>query len=124
MRTIAVLIVFLSCLLPLQASAAKPKLVDAPPPPPIPDSLPDEEVAPPKAATPPNMGLGQILYETGCTSCHESVAQIGTRRMVKSLPELREQVARRSTDAHLQWSKEELDAVVRYLNDSRYRFQP
>lgn len=123
MRTLAVSIAVLSLLLPLPASAAKPKLVDAPPPPPIPDNLPDENVAPPKADPSLPLGLGQVLYESGCTSCHESVVRVGTRATVKSLPDLREQVARRATDARLQWRQEELDAVVRYLAVSRYRFQ-
>lgn len=124
MRTLAVSIVLLSALLSVPATAAKTKLVDAPPPPPMPDSVPDEDVVPLAPAQPRTMGLGQVLYETGCTSCHESVAQIAARRTVKSLPELREQVARRSSDARLQWSSEELDAVVRYLDHSHYRFQP
>lgn len=101
------------------------KLVEAPPPPPMPEGLPDEyeaQAKPPLAAE--AMALGQVLYETHCTSCHESVVHVSTRRKAVSLPELREQVARRASEAKLQWSEQELEAVVRYLDGRHYQFTP
>lgn len=103
------------------------KLVDAPPPPPMPDNVPEAnvpeaEAAPPQPAIRESVGLGQLLYENHCTSCHESGVHIRSRHAVKTLPQLRETVVRWSEYARLQWREEEIDAVVRYLNDSFYRY--
>jgi mono/diheme cytochrome c family protein len=123
MRNTAAFMAALFFLLVMPAWPAK--LVEAPPPPPMPEGLPDEYEAQPKPPLAAGvMGLGQVLYETNCTSCHESVARVSARRKAGSLPELREQVARRSSEAKLQWSKEELEAVVRYLDDRHYQFSP
>ncbi len=71
---------------------------------------------------PETVSLGRLLYENHCTGCHESGVHIRARRAVRSLPELRKQVTRWSDHARLQWSEEEVEAVVRYLNDRHYRF--
>lgn len=114
-----------AALLLLLALPAWPaKLVEAPPPPPMPEGLPDEYEMQPRPAAPETMRLGQALYESHCTSCHESVARVSLRRTLSSLPELREQVGRRADEARLQWSKEEVEAVVRYLDGRHYRFTP
>lgn len=98
------------------------KLVDAPPPPPMPDTLPEMEVAPPQPAIRESVGLGRLLYENHCTSCHESGVHIRSRHAVRTLPQLRETVVRWSEYARLPWREEEIEAVVRYLNDSFYHY--
>lgn len=122
MRNTAVSVATLLLLLTMPAWPAK--LVEAPPPPPMPEGLADEYAPPPKPAAPESMGLGQVLYENGCTSCHESVIRVGTRRTLNSIAALREQVDRRAAEARLQWSIEEVEAVVRYLDSRYYRFNP
>lgn len=117
----------LATLLVLGLPAFAGKLVDAPPPPPIPDYLPEEDAVPAEPASHENIvnetvGLGQLLYQTHCMNCHESVARIRNRQAVKSLPQLRAQVVHWAEDGRLQWSGEETEAVVRYLNDSFYRY--
>ena len=114
-----------AALLLLSALPAWPaKLVEAPPPPPMPEGLPDEYEMQPRPATAETMKLGQVLYESHCTSCHASVARVSVRRTLSSLPELREQVSRRAAEVRLQWSGEEVEAVVRYLDGRHYRFTP
>lgn len=120
MRNTTTSVAALLLLLALPAWPAK--LVEAPPPPPMPEGLPDEYETQPAAAE--TMKPGQVLYENHCTSCHESVARVSLRRTLSSLPELREQVGRRADEARLQWSGEEVEAVVRYLNGRHYRFTP
>lgn len=109
-------------LLALPAFAAK--LIEAPPPPPMPEGLSDEDARPAAPPATAGMGLGQVLYENNCTACHESVARVSERRTLKSLPALREQVARRANEARLLWSGEEVEAVVRHLDSVHYRFKP
>lgn len=65
---------------------------------------------------------GRALYENQCTACHESVVHIRERRVVTSLPALYERVEHWRTVTHAQWSKEEVQAVVDYLNARYYKF--
>ncbi len=122
MRNTTTPVAALLLLLALPAWSAK--LVEAPPPPPMPEGLPDEYETQPQPAAPETMKLGQVLYESHCMSCHESVARVSLRRTLGSLTELRVQVSRRAGEARLQWSGEEVEAVVRYLDGRHYRFTP
>ncbi len=100
------------------------KLVDAPPPPPMPEGLAEEDVRPAVAPAGTRMGLGKTLYRAHCLSCHESVAGMGARRGIRSLEDLRAEVSRRAADAKLQWSAVDLEAVASHLNDTHYHFTP
>lgn len=88
---------------------------------------PQEAVPPAGSATPgplpvPVAPRGQMLYENHCLGCHESVLFIRARRAVRSLPELRDTVARWAREARAPWRDEEIDAVTGHLNRTYYRF--
>jgi hypothetical protein len=122
MRMTAVSIAVLSLLLSLPVCAAK--LIYAPPPPEMPDVQLEQDGTPRKPALTATPSRGQLLYENHCMGCHESVIHIRTRQQVKSLPALRAEVARWATNARLPWGKEDVEEVVRHLNDRHYQFQP
>ncbi len=113
--------VFAGCLLSTAALATKPRSIDAPPPPIL---LDDHLPASALPATPPvtiQATRGQLLYENHCQGCHESVVHIRERRLAKSLPDLRAQVARWAAYQNLHWAPEEIEEVVRHLNARHYR---
>jgi mono/diheme cytochrome c family protein len=120
MRTATDILAALCLLLALPALAAR--LVDAPPPPPIPDMQLEEDGTPKKLPLIEAQSRGQLLYENHCTACHESVAAIRANRKVKSLSDLRAQVVRWAAISRLPWTQEEVDDVVRHLDRSHYRF--
>lgn len=109
----------------LSAPAWPGKMVEAPPPPPMPEGLSDADEMPARLepATVETQSLGQVLYENSCTACHESAAHISARRAVKSLSALRAEVAGRADGARLQWRADEVEAVVGYLNSRHYKFR-
>lgn len=115
----AILAVCLLLSLPVLAA----KLVDAPPPPPIPDGEVERDGTPKAKALPPAASRGQQLYENHCMGCHESVDRIRTRPQVKTLSALRETVARWAANAQLPWGKEEIEEVTRYLGTRFYGFE-
>lgn len=86
-------------LLALALPAIAAMLVDAPPPPPIPDGSLEEDGSQQKNAASGTMSLGQALYESNCRNC-----------------------ANRSAVAKLQWNGEEVEEVVRFLDSGHYRF--
>jgi cytochrome c5 len=71
----------------------------------------------------PTPSRGQLLYDNHCTACHESMVHIRTRQQVKSMQELRNQVARWAAYAKLRWNKGEIEEVARYLNTRFYQFE-
>lgn len=109
-------VALLALLLSTPVWAAKPKLVNAPPPPVLLDDLP-EKTTPANTAS----SRGQLLYENHCLGCHESVLHVREHRLAKSLPELHAQVVRWSSYQNLRWNREELEDVVQYLNMRHYR---
>lgn len=68
---------------------------------------------------------GQRLYETHCLSCHyERIHKRDpSRSLVRSLPGLRVEVARRAEQVTPRLSIEDLDDIAEYLNRSHYRFE-
>ena len=108
----------LTLLLVTPAWSAKPKLVNAPPPPILLDDLSGNSASANAVSS-----RGQLLYENHCLSCHESVVHVRERRLVKSLAELQAQVTRWSSYQNLRWNKEDIGEVTRYL-DERYYRQP
>lgn len=67
---------------------------------------------------------GAQLYETHCLSCHyERIhKRDASRSLVRSLPALRVEVARRAEQVRRPFSIEDLDDIAEYLNRSHYRF--
>ena len=67
---------------------------------------------------------GKLLYETQCGSCHyERVHQRAPEKSrVKTLSDLRDEVARRAAQTGRPFTLEDLSDVVEYLDRSHYRF--
>ncbi|KAB2312887.1 hypothetical protein F8A87_04120 [Betaproteobacteria bacterium SCN2] len=108
-------------LLALALPAWTAGLVEAPPPPPMPEG-PHEEYAGPLADT--ALRSGRVLYEANCTACHASVTRMGDRTSIRSPQELSAEVERRAQDAGLRWGPAEIAAVARHLDLMHYRFKP
>ena len=65
---------------------------------------------------------GQMLYENHCTSCHESMVYIRSKRKVKTYKELGNWVSQRADWLNLGWSDEEKQVVRQYLNEVYYKY--
>ncbi|HEV8095237.1 MAG TPA: hypothetical protein VGP71_05865 [Burkholderiales bacterium] len=66
---------------------------------------------------------GKALYEMHCTSCHyEKIhKRDASRSLVRSLPALRAEVARRAALVSRPLKLEDLDDIAEYLNRSHYK---
>jgi len=108
----------------LSLSAGAAKLIEAPPPPPIPEVQLEEDGSPmTKPVQADKVSRGKLLYENHCTGCHESVTQIRSRQQVKSPESLRKAVARWVANTSLPWTSDEIEDVVRYLGSEYYKFE-
>ena len=65
---------------------------------------------------------GRLLYETHCGGCHYERVHQRVRSDVKGLGDLRDAVARWAGESKRQFSAQEIEEVVQYLNASHYRF--
>jgi mono/diheme cytochrome c family protein len=65
---------------------------------------------------------GQALYEGHCIDCHRSWAHTRTQRTVESIEELRSKVVSWGVHSGLDWTDEDIDDVVVYLNRRFYKF--
>jgi len=65
---------------------------------------------------------GRVLYETYCGACHYERVHERVRSEVKNLADLRDFVARWAPQTKRQFTLDELEDVVAYLNESHYRF--
>jgi mono/diheme cytochrome c family protein len=65
---------------------------------------------------------GKLLYETHCGTCHYERVHQRTRSDVKDIADLRDTVARWASQTKHQFTVEEIEEVVQYLNRSHYRF--
>jgi len=70
-------------------------------------------------------GRGRLLYETHCLSCHyERIhKRDASRSLVKSMPQLRQEVADRAATTGRPFAAGDLDDIAEYLNRSHYRFK-
>jgi len=74
------------------------------------------------AAQPGDAAAGKRLYEASCTSCHDSSVFTRQNRRVKSLDALRGQVQACGHMAKQDFSPQQLQDLVKYLNEQFYRF--
>ncbi|MDH4174776.1 MAG: cytochrome c [Betaproteobacteria bacterium] len=74
-------------------------------------------------ATAQDAGRGRLLYQTHCGGCHyERVHQRERdKSLVKSLSDLRDQVARRAALTGHAFTLSDLEDIAEYLNRSHYR---
>lgn len=68
---------------------------------------------------------GAVLYDTHCLSCHyERIHKRDpSRSLVKTLAQLRLEVAQRAASTGHRFTLEDLDDITEYLNRSHYRLQ-
>jgi mono/diheme cytochrome c family protein len=64
---------------------------------------------------------GRLLYETHCATCHTEKLHGRDRTVVKSMADLRDQVARWAKQTKRSFTLDELEDVALYLNQSHYR---
>jgi mono/diheme cytochrome c family protein len=76
----------------------------------------------PLAAAAQDAARGRMLYETYCGICHYERVHDRLRSDVKDLADLRDMVARWAPQTKRQFTLDELEDVVAYLNESHYRF--
>jgi len=120
------LIVVLCVLLPdLICAAVEEPPVDQPPG----VSITDKAKTSPKApesrkknlANEP-VPLGQLLYENQCHACHESTVHVRDDHKAKTYEDIQYWVGRWAKELDTKWSADEIEAVVRYLNDTYYHY--
>jgi mono/diheme cytochrome c family protein len=66
---------------------------------------------------------GKLLYETHCGACHYERVHDRLRTKIGDLADLRDEVARwaQRPETKRQFSLDELEQIVQYLNESHYR---
>lgn len=76
----------------------------------------------PAAAWPQDAARGKVLYDTYCGICHYERVHERLKSEVKDLADLRDTVARWAPQTRRQFTLDEIEDVVQYLNESHYRF--
>lgn len=74
------------------------------------------------AAAQPELARGRLLYETHCGECHYERVHQRIKSQVRDIADLRDTVARWASQTKHQFTLDDLEAVVAYLNESHYRF--
>jgi len=67
---------------------------------------------------------GELLYSTHCIGCHTTEMHWRDNRAATDWPGIVLQVGRWQSANSLSWSRQDVVAVARYLNDSFYHFEP
>ena len=62
------------------------------------------------------------LIQRDCMSCHGNEVYSRENRMVNSLSGLRHQIGRCHQATGKNWSPDQVEAVVQYLNENYYKF--
>lgn len=75
----------------------------------------------PLAAQAQDAGRGKLLYETHCGGCHYERVHDRLRTKIQDMADLRDEVARWAPQTKRQFTLDELEQVVQYLNESHYR---
>ena len=74
------------------------------------------------AAAQEDAARGRLLYETHCGECHYERVHQRIKSEVRDLGDLRDTVARWASQTRRNFTLDELEDVVTYLNESHYRF--
>ena len=74
------------------------------------------------AADIPSPERGAALYENHCQVCHTPKVHSRANRLPLDANELRTIVENWSKQENLRWTKEDVEDVVSYLRQTRYRF--
>lgn len=65
---------------------------------------------------------GRALYENHCQVCHTAKVHGRANKLPITVAELRGIVELWQRDQNLRWSRQEIDDVTEYLNQTRYRY--
>lgn len=76
----------------------------------------------PLAASAQDAERGRLLYETHCGGCHYERVHQRLRTAVKDLSDLRDMVARWAPQTRRNFTLDEREDIVQYLNETHYRF--
>lgn len=74
------------------------------------------------ALLPGDAARGKALHAQHCTGCHDTGVYTRSNRRVKTVEGLMGQVRLCDTQLKKRLSKDDIDDLVRHLNDSYYRF--
>ena len=75
------------------------------------------------AALPGDSAEGKRLHDASCTGCHDTGLYTRKDRLVRSLDALKQQVDRCGHMANKQFSADETQNIVKYLNERFYKFK-
>lgn len=75
------------------------------------------------AALAASITRGKSLYETKCHACHDRSVHNRKARKAKSFEAIRKEVVRWDDALGGGWTKEDVDDVTVYLNETYYRFR-
>jgi len=75
------------------------------------------------APLPGDSANGKRLYDANCTGCHDTSVLTRKDRLVQSLDALKEQLVSCSHMANKEFSKTEMQDLLKYLNDQFYAFR-
>ena len=75
------------------------------------------------AAQVPDHERGRLLYENHCVVCHTQKVHRRTPPMPIDVQDLRRIVSSWAGEQNLNWSQEDVEDVVRYLDRSHYRLE-
>lgn len=70
----------------------------------------------------PDVARGRALYENHCVVCHTPKVHSRPTRIPLNVSELRQVVINMSKGENLRWSEEEIEDVVWFLNETKYRY--
>ena len=65
---------------------------------------------------------GRALYENHCTVCHTPKIHSRPNRIPINVEEIRQIVTHWAKEENLRWSRDEIDDVVWYLNQTKYKY--
>jgi hypothetical protein len=74
------------------------------------------------AADVPNGERGRLLYENHCVTCHTPNVHRRPNRIALNPAELRQIVNQWQAQERLDWSAQDVEDVVQFLRQTRYRF--
>jgi hypothetical protein len=67
---------------------------------------------------------GELLYSTYCDGCHTEQVHWREKKLATNWTSLVAEVRRWQANARLQWSRDDVEAVARYLNALHYHYPP
>ena len=74
------------------------------------------------AAEVPSVERGRLLYENHCVTCHTPNVHRRSNRIALNTAELRQIVNQWQEQERLDWSAQDIEDVVQFLRETRYRF--